>query len=149
VHHHLGVGLGPESVAGLDQVGTQLAIVRDDPVVNEGETSGAVEVRVSVGLGHPSVRCPARVPEADGAGRKRRHRLADLPDPPFQESAAVAGYGHAPGVVAVVLKLLKGAEHDGRRVLVTADVAEDPTHGALPLRRRTHGSIADEQRESN
>ncbi len=61
VRDDLGVGLGDEAVALLLQLALQIEVVLDDAVVDDDDLAGAVAVRVSVLLGRPPVRRPARV----------------------------------------------------------------------------------------
>jgi len=117
VRHHLGVRLGAEAMTGAHERLAQLAIVGDDPVVDEREAARAVQVRVSVGLGHAAVRGPAGVPEADGAGGQVRRRVADLAGALGEDDLVTVADGHAPGIVAPVLELLESSQHEIRRIL--------------------------------
>src|SRR6266850_2291517 len=72
VHDHLGVGLRREDVAGRDQRRLQLQEVLDDPVVDDRSGLRAIDVRMRVLLGRASVRRPARVSDAGGAGGRMR-----------------------------------------------------------------------------
>ncbi len=68
VGHDLGVRVTGERVAVRHELGTQLPIVLDDPVVDQVDVAGAVRVRVSVLHTGPPVRRPARVSDAQRAG---------------------------------------------------------------------------------
>ncbi len=63
VGHDLGVGGGGEGVALGLQVGLELEVVLDDPVVDEGEAAGAVDVGVGVVVRRVAVGGPAGVPD--------------------------------------------------------------------------------------
>ena len=65
VRDGLGVGLGREDVALLDEAGAELAVVLDDPVEDDRELLALLGgERVRVRLGDAAVRRPARVTEA-------------------------------------------------------------------------------------
>ena len=64
---HLGVGLRLKLMALLLQLGAQRGVVLDDTVVNEGEFSRTVGVRMGVLTGDLAVGGPARVTDTRGA----------------------------------------------------------------------------------
>ncbi len=136
VDDHLGVRLGFQAVAREIEGVAELAVVRDDPVVDEGQAAAAVEMRVGVRLGHPAVGGPAGVSHPDRARGQRDGRLADLADVPLQGHVAPARDRDPPRVVAAILELLEPAQDDARGVRAGAaasrdvpDVAEDSAHG--------------------
>ena len=61
VGDHLGVGLGGEHGAVVDQLLLERDVVLDDAVDDDVDAVGGVEVRVGVLLGDPAVGRPARV----------------------------------------------------------------------------------------
>ena len=71
VGHHLGVGGRGHRVPGGLQLGPQLGVVLDDPVVDEGQPAGAVDVRVGVLLGRAAVGGPPGVPDGGAVARGR------------------------------------------------------------------------------
>ena len=76
VGHHLGVGGRGQGVPGGLQLGPQRGVVLDDPVVDEGQPPGAVDVGVGVVLGGAAVGGPAGVPDGGSRGRGARRRSA-------------------------------------------------------------------------
>ena len=135
VRHHLGVRLGAEAMTGAHERLAQLAVVGDDAVVDEREAARAVQVWVCVGLGHASVRGPAGVADADGAGGQVRRRVADLAGTLGEDDLVTVADGHAPGIVAPILELLESSQDEVRRILSVSDVSEDPAHGCPPAGR--------------
>ena len=67
VGDHLGIGLGGEPSAVIQQPVAQVGPVLDDPVEHDLNALGGVPVRVGVRLGHPAMGGPARVAYAGGA----------------------------------------------------------------------------------
>ena len=108
----LGVGLGVQVVPALGQLGPQRGEVLDDPVVDDGDPSGVVEVRVGVGVGRAAVRGPPRVPDARsspaGSGRSSSafSRLTSLPGLLGRGQPAVGEHGDTRRVVSPVLQPL-------------------------------------------
>ena len=101
VRDHLGVGLGRELVALLEERRLQLAIVLDDPVEDEVDVAViAAGQRVRVLVADAPVRCPARVPDARWSpgtcSCRRVLQLAEVADGansssfPFSTSASPA-----------------------------------------------------------
>src|SRR5207244_3626895 len=136
VGDRLGVGLGVEAMPDTFQPIPELAVVRHDPVVNEGEATAAVEMGVRVALGDTAVGRPARVPDADAAARQRRQCFPDLADALVDGYIALARHRDAPGVVAAVFELLQTPQHDVGGLPVPAHITEDPAHYAPVLSRR-------------
>ena len=62
------VGFALEDVAEFDQAGSQRGVVFDDPIVDHGDLSVAVHMRMGVGIGGTAVGRPARMPDADRSG---------------------------------------------------------------------------------
>src|SRR5919198_1266050 len=118
---------------------TQLAVVRDNAVVDERQATGTVEVRVRVLLRHAAVRGPARVPDPDTARRQHGRRVTDLPDASLDDDAAAPTDRDAPRIVAAVLELLEPAPDDLRRVAIVPHVPEDSAHVGSPCRLASDG----------
>ncbi len=70
---HFAVGRRLELVAFVEQPGFDRAEVFDDAVVHHGDAAVAAQVRMGVDVGSRPVRGPARVADADAAGRRRWH----------------------------------------------------------------------------
>ena len=68
VGEDLGIGVGEEVVAGGEELGFEVGVVFDGAVVDEGEETGLVEVRVGVGVGGFAVGGPASVADAEVGG---------------------------------------------------------------------------------
>ena len=132
---HLGVGVARE----LDACGFQLAaqhrVVLDDAVVDDGDLSGGVAVRVCVAIGRPAVSGPARVAEAraaDEAGglgfAERGFQVGQPAGPATHRQPATAIQQCDPRrVVSSVLHPAQRIDHNiaGRAL---PDVADDSTH---------------------
>ncbi len=130
---HLGVGLAREVRVGW-QLGLELGVVLDDPVVDEGELAVIPEVRMRVPVVRRPVRRPAgvtdaRAPIGNGGG-------LEIIEQHLQLAGALSGRHrairtddrNAGGVVAAVLEALESAEQH-LEALLAADVAHDSTHG--------------------
>ena len=135
VRHHLGIRLRAEPMTGSHEWLAELAVVGDDAVVDEREPARAVQVRVSVGLGHASMRGPAGVADADGAGGQVRRRVTDLAGTLGEDDLVTVADGHAPRIVAPIFELLESPQNEVRRILSVSDVPEDAAHGCPPARR--------------
>ena len=145
----LGVGLGDEDVAGGLQLGAQLVVVLDDPVVHQADPAGRGDARGLAGIGdrgprpvrevrmgvvhhRRAVRRPAGVGDAGAAlqmvgldvGRQLGHpRGAARP-----AQLAVLVQGDAAGVVAAVLEAAQAFDQD-RDDVARADGSDDSAHG--------------------
>jgi hypothetical protein len=62
VDQHFGIGVGAELHAFLGECGRDFLVVRDDAVVDEGQSARVVQVRVGVPFHRGAVGGPARVP---------------------------------------------------------------------------------------
>ncbi len=109
VGDHLGVGLGMELIAGGFQLGAQVAVVFDDAVVHHRDGPGAVRMRV--GLAGLAVGGPARVGDAELAGKGRALHVfgqqCDLAGVAAALQAVAAQNRHARGVVAAIFEALQ------------------------------------------
>ena len=141
VRHHLGIGLGTEVMAGPRQPLPELAVVRDNSIVDQREASAAVEVRVRIGHRDPTVGRPARMPDTHAAARQPGNRVADLADALVDRHGVVVSDRDTPRVVAPILEPPQASQHDRRRVPVPAHVAEDPAHRRHPPRKRRREAI--------
>ena len=133
VGHDLGVGLAEELVSARHQLGAQLAIVLDDAVVDDVNAAGAILVRMRVLERRTSVRRPARVSDADGAGRGSLRldlagEVSDLVGVLDGGDIAVGVDDRDPGrVVAPILETPQAVEQDRCRG-TRAGVADDAAH---------------------
>ena len=131
----LRVGLGDEHVALALQLVLQIEVVLDDAVVNDDDAARAVPMRVGVLLSRPAVRCPARVPDAVGAGERmgvnHRFQVRELAGAAAQVDGAVVHDGHARRVVASVLELPEAVD-ENRDDVFRADVTDNATHNSAP-----------------
>ena len=120
---NLGVGLGGELGALLFQLAAQLVEILDNAVVHHRQFFGGMGMRVV--LGRPAVRRPARVADADRAGK----RLAQQPGFKIAEFAfgaaarqlAVFERGDAGGIIAAIFEALERIDELRRRRLLTYD----------------------------
>ncbi len=137
VRDDLGVGLGGEAVAFLDQLLLQADVVLHDAVVDDHDLSGAVAVRVRVLLGRTSVRGPAGMSDAVGAIERLQ------PDDLFQiaqlafgaahlQTISVAGHCNAGGVIAAIFQAAQAINNDRHNPLVS-DVPNNPAHRFVNL----------------
>src|SRR5207249_8196300 len=69
VRDDFGVRLRAEPVPVRRERLSKLAVVLDDPVVDDGESRLAIDVRMRVGVRRPSVGCPPRMTNTEGAFR--------------------------------------------------------------------------------
>ena len=133
----LGVGLGDEAVALIDELRLQRRKVLDDAVVDHSHAAVADDVRVGVRVGRSAMGCPAGVPDAELGSRNGVVRdfgfqvcnfaglLAALDD-------AVVGNRDTGGVVSAVFEAAQSLDNDIFRVALSgsgADVSNDSTHG--------------------
>src|SRR5262249_13509697 len=109
-------------------------IVREDPVVDNDETTRAVGVGMGVLFRGSAVGRPARVADADGPGQRTatEHGLEHLEPArraPHLELTVPPEDRHARRIVTAVLEALESLDDDADRVLV-AHVPPQPTHRA-------------------
>ena len=150
----LGVGLRCKPRALRDELVLERDVVLDDPVDDDVNPVGVVEVGVRVLLGDPPVRRPPGVSDpgprfrslgdgdrsarrtvagrahgADvgGAGVHRRPQRAEITDGPHGVDLAVIDHGDARAVVSPVLELLKSSEQQ-RAGCTRSDIADDSAH---------------------
>src|SRR5262245_12409724 len=132
---YLAVGLRAEDVPRSLEPRAQLGGVLDDAVVDDGESAGAVRMRMGVHVARLAVRRPARVSDPDAAVQALREvalELGDLASRLVQLEPA-ARHDRDPGrIVAAVLEAMQPGEQDGDGVLAP-DVADDATHARTPF----------------
>ena len=139
VRDHLGVGLGAEVRASVEQAALELDVVLDDPVDDDVDAVAVVGVRVRVLLADAPVGGPARVADARrwrAARRPRRRRLApssfsrSAPRLPTARTASIRSPAitrDPRGVITAVFEPRQPGEQqvtDG----APADVANDAAH---------------------
>ena len=134
--YHLGVRLGAEGVALLDELGLQAGKVLDDAVVDNGEAAVAAGLGMGVDLIGLTVGGPAGVAHAHraGEGRAVRRQLRQSRQPArrfIDLQSRRAAHRHAGGVVAAVLQTAQAVQQDGGG-LPTAHVAYYSTHNSIP-----------------
>ncbi len=131
VHHDLGVGLGRELVALVDELRLDDVGVLDDPVVDERDVAAGRGVRVRVGLVGRAVRRPAGVRDAAGGVRRQRlDRLLERPDlarPLDHFDARVVQESDPRRIVPAILEALEPLDQDRGRFL-GSHVSDDPAH---------------------
>ena len=122
VDQDLGVGLRREDMTGGGELVGQLDVVLDDPVVDEGQTTRAVEVGVGVALGRTAVGGPPGVADTGGGGVRRLFGPLDQvvertgpvggPGPPQPVALTGSDQGDAGRVVPPVLEAGQTLEED-------------------------------------
>ena len=132
VGDRLGVGLGGEDVPLLREPSTQLAVVLDDPVEDDGELLDLLRCEgVGILLRHAAVGGPARVAEP---GRRRRRcragtlpQVLEVPDRARVGEAVRLEQRDPGGVIAPVLEALEAVQQEGL-AFTRPDVSDDPAH---------------------
>ena len=132
VRDHLGVGLGRELVALLEERRLQLAVVLDDPVEDEVDVAlKAAGQRVRILGANAPVRCPARVPDAGRrqglALRRSVLQLAEVADRADLGELPVLDERQTGGVIPAVFEPLEAVQED-RLCDPGSDVSDDPAH---------------------
>jgi hypothetical protein len=134
VREHFGIGLAREAMAFVDELRAQRRVILDDAVVHDGKRPRAIEVRVRVFVGGPTVRCPAGVADADVAVQRFavRQALGESPELAFglrpKQRAGIIDDGDPGGIVAAVFEPPQGV-HDHRNAITRPDIANDAAHG--------------------
>ena len=70
VGKHLGIGLGSEGVALLQQRVTKLGIILNDAVVDYRDVSATIGMRMGIGIVGSPVRSPASMTNAERTGNR-------------------------------------------------------------------------------
>ena len=129
---HLGVCLGLELVPLRLHLGAQGGVVFDDPVVDEGQLAGAIEVGVGILPGDLPMGGPTGVADAGGAAdRVLLDGAAEIIDPAdFLADGNQSFFkgGYPGGVIATVFQTAEPLQQDGDR-LGTTDISDDSAHG--------------------
>ena len=135
VSDHLRVGLGVEPVPRLQEIGPDVRMVLDDPVVDDRDLLAAHE-GVRVRLGRLPVRRPASVGDPGAPVRPvpcdERLELGHLPHRPHPVDA-VPHHRESRRIVAAVLDPPQTFEEEGHHV-APRDRPDDSTHDSVPLR---------------
>ncbi len=135
MHDGFRVRIGLELVAALRELGLELAIVLDDAVVHDRDLRR--HVRMSVALGRPAVRGPARMTDSRVPRQRLRQQAAfEVSELAFGAAAiemAVLDGGDAGAIIAAILEASQRIHEIGRDGL-RAQNANDATHLLRPLR---------------
>ena len=103
-------------------------VVLDDAVVDDGDTPGAIEMRMRVGGLDATVGRPTRVTDALGRARIGADTAVDATDIFVDEEVIRGGEGQPPRVVASVLERFQRGEDRVAEIGLLADVAEYAAH---------------------
>jgi hypothetical protein len=130
---HFGIGLGGEMRTGLLKLVAQLAMVLDDPVVNNRNAIDGVRMRVLL-IG-TAVRCPAGVTDANSPGKGVRcepalkvDKLADRAAPRQQTAFEGCDAGR---IISAILEPLQRIQN-GSKSRALPDKPDNPTHCPSP-----------------
>jgi hypothetical protein len=84
VRKHFRIRLGEEDVAPADEFFAEMLVVFDDPVVDESQLPGGIQMGVRIFRGHPAMRGPPSVADAgissQGILLNFCHKLCDTSD---------------------------------------------------------------------
>ena len=137
----LGVGVAVEDDALFLQLALEGGVVLDDAVVDDGDAAIAAEVRMGVAVGGRAVGGPARVADADAAGRRLLLQMSgqfgDAAGPLADVQMRAGQRGHAGAVVAAIFQPPQALDKDRFRLSI-AHVTDDAAHKAIPLFRDGH-----------
>ena len=106
----------------------ELAKVLNDAVVDHGNRSGAVQVRVGIGGRHATVRCPPGVTEPSRRRRKIGNRSRNLSRFLLDGDSIVCRNRNTPGIVSPVFERLEGIENLRANVPRFAHVSKNAAH---------------------
>ena len=126
----LGVGFGFELVTASDEHLTQLDVVFDNPVVDHGDRTGLMRMRV--GFRRAAVRRPSRMAHPDMAVERvfieQLAQIVELADRAADLEPRAAGQSRNPSrVITAILKPLQPAEQYRSR-LARTDITHDSAH---------------------
>ena len=132
VGQNLGIGGGLELVAGSEQTRLQPFVVFDDAVVDDGDSTGLIEVRMRIDVGRGTMSGPAGMADAGMAGggglkQKRRDSFVDAPLFFADLERVPVENGDARAVIAAVFEPAQPVDDDRRR-LVISNIANNSAH---------------------
>jgi hypothetical protein len=129
---NLGVGFRFELVAFGGKFVAEVVVVLNDPIVDDPDTAGLIEMGVRIFIGWKTVRGPTSVTYSDSSSdgiflvqrsKALRNITLSLADSDF----AILHDCDPGAVVAAILKATKAFNDDGRGLLIP-DVAENSAH---------------------
>ena len=131
------IGLGYKAVALFQKFLFERLVIFQNPVVDDGNTAGAIQMRVGVHFTHTAVRGPARVAK----GKRARWHVFDvcLTDLAgfFLDDDFIAcprrHHCYPPRVIAAVFQLFQSFQYDGRAVCTGTDITKNATHSFCML----------------
>src|SRR5216683_1811183 len=129
----LSVGLGAELVSAREQFGAEIDEVLDDTVVDHGDRTGAMRMRVF--LGRAPVRGPSRMPHPDmaferGVGEQEAEVFELALGAANFELAAIDDSRDAGRVVAAILEAAEAVEED-RVGRARTDISDYSAHDCV------------------
>jgi hypothetical protein len=131
------VGLGAEPMPFGRQRLSQLPVILDDPVVDDGHLGLAIEVRMRIGIRGPAMGGPPRVADAEGAlgpvGGDQGLEIGDLARRLPNVEGHPGDRGNSRRVIPAILQSTQAREEKGDRFPM-ADVSDDATHCQQSLR---------------
>ena len=142
VGQHFGVGGRVKFMPGLEHDLLERLVILNDPVVDDGDAPGLVEVRMGIFIGRRPVGGPAGVAHAKVAGDfLPGHHLAqafvNLPLALDDLQVALAQHGHPRAVIAAVFQPPQCLQEDGAG-LALANISDDAAHGSVLLNPQNH-----------
>ena len=131
----LGVGLRAAENSSLVELESQLLVVFDDSVVNDGNGSVVADVGVSVFIRGPAVSCPPGVANRSRAFRQRvvierRPQVVKAPGPFDRAHPFGSGDGDAGAVIPPVLQTGEAFENDVQRAHTRGTVTDISNYSA-------------------
>jgi hypothetical protein len=130
----LGVGLRLKEVPLLLELGAEGGVVLDNPIVDESQFAGAVEVRVRVLTGDLAMGGPAGMADAcgaaDGVFREGSGQVVDPADLLADGDHSLLEGGDPGGIIPPVFKATESFQKDGNG-LGAADITYDSTHKGI------------------
>src|SRR5207253_9895722 len=124
-------GLGSKLAPFSRQCLTDLAIILDDPVEDDGQLGMAIEVGMRVGIRRPAMGSPSRVADAEETagpvGGEQGFEIGDLAGRLPHLESHPRDRGDARRVIPAVLEPTKPRQDESDGIPIT-DVADDATH---------------------
>jgi hypothetical protein len=138
VSQNLRIGVRGQTVTTGDESGTECAMILDDAVVDDGQASRTVGVRMRVPVRGYPVGGPARVSDSYRPGDRHLVQVLFQPDnlalSLSDDQTISVNYGEAGRVIAAVFKAFQARDQDLGDITGT-DVADYSTHGSLLIKR--------------